>query len=268
VSGGARRTRLARFTVDLARDAYRADPASELVILEQPQPYSNHNGGAVRFGPDGMLYLGLGDGGSEGDPQGNGQDLGNWLSTIIRIDVRHASAAQPYVVPPDNPFVGTAGAKPEIWAYGLRNPWRMSFDSATGALWVGDVGQDRFEEVDVVRRGGNYGWSHVEGFSCYKPSTNCGIADTVPPLVVYPHGPECSISGGVVYRGRAIPALDGHYLYGDYCSGAVWALDASTRANPVRLATGVGNVVAFGTDAAGEVYVLTFGAPVLKVVPR
>src|SRR5262249_32930305 len=163
---------------------------------------------------DGMLYLGLGDGGSGGDPMGNGQNLGTWLGKVLRIDVR---GAQPYTVPGDNPFVGTQGALPEIWAFGFRNPWRMAFDSSTGALWVGDVGQDAVEEIDVVRRGSNYGWNRFEGNSCYR--SPCPAAGMVAPVATYTHSEGCSVSGGVVYRGRNVPKLVGWYLYADFCSG-------------------------------------------------
>lgn len=263
-----RRSVLARFTRD-AND-HAIDPASALVVLEIAQPYANHNGGAIRFGPDGMLYLGIGDGGSAGDPQGNGQNLGTLLGKVIRIDVRDASTARPYTVPPDNPFVGRAGARAEIWAYGLRNPWRMAFDAATGALWAGDVGQGAVEEVDVVQRGGNYGWSIVEGDRCYRPAQGCNRDGLTPPLASYDHGGgRCSITGGVVYRGRRVPEIAGAYLYADFCSGDVWAIRAdapAAPATPVRIASGVANLAAFGVDGAGEVYLLAFGQPLRQIV--
>ncbi|MBM3140418.1 MAG: PQQ-dependent sugar dehydrogenase [Chloroflexi bacterium] len=271
VAGGQRRTRLSRVTVDLARAPYRADPASELVVLEVPQPFSNHNGGAIRFGPDRMLYLGLGDGGSGGDPQRHGQNLGTLLGSVIRIDVLAATPDRPYTVPADNPFVGRAGARPEIWAWGLRNPWRMSFDPATGVLWLGDVGQNASEEVNVIERGGNYGWNVLEGFACFLTPGSCDRSGKIHPVVVYTQGfgkRECSITGGVVYRGSAVPALRGHYLYGDFCSGALWALDVESRGEPAQLATGVGSIASFARDAAGEVYVLAFGKPLLRIVAR
>ena len=173
-----------RFIVDTGRDPLTADPGSELVILEVEQPYANHNGGAIRFGPGGMLYLGLGDGGAAGDPQGNGQNLGTLLGSIIRIEVRDASAAEQYRIPPDNPFADTPGARGEIWAHGLRNPWRMAFDSA-GRLWVGDVGQRALEEIDVVERGGNYGWNRLEGTRCFRPSSGCDREGATPPVAEY-----------------------------------------------------------------------------------
>ncbi len=265
VRGTPRMTRLSRFTVDLA-DPLRVEPGSELMILEVEQPYSNHNGGAIRFGPDGMLYLGYGDGGSGGDPRGHGQNLATLLGTIIRIDVRDASVAAPYAVPADNPFIGTAGARPEIWAYGLRNPWRMDFDQKTGALWAADVGQQEVEEIDRIERGGNYGWNILEGTHCFQPAEGCDATGTVLPVAEYGHNLGCSVTGGVVYRGEAIPALVGHYLFADYCSGRLWALPVDGGAI-VELDRLPGEVASFGTDADGEVHVLTFDGAVLRIVP-
>ena len=263
VRGGERRTRLSRFT---AADGV-AEPGSELVILEVAQPFSNHNGGAVRFGPDGMLYLGLGDGGSAGDPAGNAQDLGTLLGSILRIDVRAASATERYRVPDDNPFVGVLGARPEIWAYGLRNPWRMAFDPQGGELWVGDVGQNRIEEVDLVVRGGNYGWNRLEGDDCYQPRSGCDREGTEPPVAAYDHREGCSVTGGVVYRGRAVPELDGAYLFGDFCSGRVWAMDASVGAPAVPVADTGASIASFA-QIGEELWVLRFGGPVLRAVSR
>ena len=265
VRGTPRMTRLSRFTVDLA-DPLRVEPGSELVVLEVEQPYSNHNGGAIRFGPDGMLYLGYGDGGSGGDPRGHGQNLATLLGSIIRIDVREASPAAPYAVPADNPFIGVAGARPEIWAWGLRNPWRMDFDPETGALWAADVGQQEVEEIDRIERGGNYGWNILEGTRCFEPSSGCDRTGTVLPVAEYGHNLGCSVTGGVVYRGEAIPALVGHYLFADYCSGRLWALPVDGGAI-LELDRLPGEVASFGTDADGEVYVLTFGGAVLRIVP-
>ncbi len=259
VEGGPRRTRLSRFTIA----GGVADPASELVILEVAQPFSNHNGGAVRFGPDAMLYLGLGDGGSGGDPQGNGQNAGTLLGSVLRLDVREPSEAAPYRVPADNPFVGAPGARPEIWALGLRNPWRMAFDPASGELWLGDVGQSSVEEVDVVVRGGNYGWNRLEGDDCFRPRSGCDRAGTVAPVASYDHGKGCSVSGGVVYRGAAVPELAGAYVYGDFCSGRVWALDAASRGAAVRVADTGASIASFA-QVGEELWLLRFGGSVLR----
>ena len=261
VAGGERRTRLSRFEVE--RD--RAVSGSELVLLEQSQPFSNHKGGALRFGPDGMLYVGLGDGGSQGDPSNRAQDLDQWLGKVLRLDVRYPRVGRVYDIPPDNPFVGRAGAKPEVWAYGFRNPWRLSFDAATGALWVADVGQNTVEEIDVVERGANLGWRRFEANDCYRGPCDDRGGLTFP-VATYTHAEGCSVTGGVVYRGRAVPALVGWYLYADYCSGRVWAMPARGGA-PVALLGqgGARNVTSFGTDEAGEVYLAVQGGPVLRV---
>ncbi|MEE8336666.1 MAG: PQQ-dependent sugar dehydrogenase [Dehalococcoidia bacterium] len=253
-----RRSVLSRFTVPAGSDV--ADAGSELVILEVGQPFRNHNGGAVRFGPDGMLYLGFGDGGSGGDPRGNGQDPSTLLGSVIRIDVRGASEARPYVIPSDNPiFAAALNARPETWAYGFRNPWRMAFDPATGALWLADVGQDAVEEIDVVTAGSNYGWNRLEGESCYSPASGCERAGTVLPLATYTHADGCSISGGAVYRGDAVPALRGWYVYGDFCTGTIWSLPADGSQEPAVLVASDLNIASFGVDGAGELYVLDFG---------
>jgi len=203
-----RRTVLARFEV--VDDEAALD--SQLVILEVEQPYANHNGGSIRFGPDGLLHLGLGDGGSGGDPLDHGQSPGTLLGSIIRIDVRRATPDRPYTVPDDNPGRSIEGSLPKIYAYGFRNPWRMSFDPATGALWAGDVGQNNIEEIDVIQPGGNYGWNILEGSVCYDPAVNCSAMGTILPLAEYTHDEGCSVTGGVVYRGDAIPDLQGYYL--------------------------------------------------------
>ncbi len=258
-----RRTVLSRFEV---RDD-TADRASELVILEVAQPFPNHKGGAIRFGPDGLLYLGLGDGGGAGDPSNNGQNLGVLLAKMLRIDVRNATAEQPYVVPSDNPFVEQEGARPEIWAFGLRNPWRTTFDLATGQLWAGDVGASAVEEVNILERGGNYGWDRLEGNDCHEPRSDCDRDGSIAPVASYTHDDGCSITGGVVYRGAALPALAGNYLYGDYCSGQIWALRADGGSEPVTVAGTDGNrrVSSFATDAAGEVFLLIHGGPILRI---
>lgn len=262
-AGEPPRSVLARFEV--VEDT--ADPATRLEVLVLPQPGYNQNGGAIRFGPDGMLYLGLGDGSAATDPFENGQNLGTLLGSVIRIDVSESSATEPYTVPPDNPFVGVEGARDEIWAYGFRNPWRMAFDPEDGALWLGDVGFIDNEEVNRVRRGANHGWNVAEGFGCLTPARECATAGMTPPVTAYGHDDgRCSVTGGVVYRGDALRALRGVYLFGDFCSGEVFALRPPTedaeppigRTEPVVLVTGAGLLVSFGLDADGEVLVVDY----------
>jgi glucose/arabinose dehydrogenase len=265
-------TRVSLFRV--SADPDRADPASESVVFAVDQPFDNHNGGQITFGPDGYLYIGLGDGGSGGDPLGNGQSLAEPLGSILRIDV---AGGVPYAVPPDNPFVGVAGALPEIWAYGLRNPWRFSFDRATGDLYIADVGQNQWEEVnwapaaEGAGRGANYGWSRMEGRHCFQ-SDGCDQTDLVLPVLEYDHSAGCSISGGYVYRGAAIPGLQGHYFYADFCADWVrsFRLDAGAvveEADWPTLRPG-GGILSFGEDAAGELYILSVAGRVSKIVPR
>ncbi|HWB81229.1 MAG TPA: PQQ-dependent sugar dehydrogenase [Nannocystaceae bacterium] len=217
VPGGAAMTsRIARFHSD--DDGLGIDPASEEVVLEVEQPYSNHNGGHLEFGPDGMLYFGLGDGGSAGDPHGNGQDPDALLGKLLRIDVR----ALPYAIPPDNPFADGGGA-PEVWAMGLRNPWRWGFDRESGALWLGDVGQNRFEEVDVIVRGGNYGWGRKEGFECIG-TTDCDDPAFVDPIAAYRNNGAATVVGGQVLRGSELGELEGAFVYSDFYDGTIWAV--------------------------------------------
>ncbi len=248
----------------------RADETSEEVLLTQAQPYSNHNGGQLAFGPDGYLYLGLGDGGSGGDPSGNGQNLGTLLAKLLRLDV---SPATGYAVPTDNPFVSTAGARPEIWAYGLRNPWRFSFDRVTGDLYIADVGQDAFEEVDLQPAGStggeNYGWKIMEASTCYNASA-CDESGLTLPIIEYPHGPQwgTSISGGYVYRGEAVPALEGRYVFADFTSGRVWSAGATDgwQVTPL-LETGF-NVSTFGEGVDGELYVADYSGGLIYRLAR
>lgn len=251
-AGGPRRSVFARFTVAGAPPS--ASLASRLVLLEVPQPFSNHNGGMLAFGQDGMLYASLGDGGSGGDPQNHGQDLSTLLGSILRLDVRNASAAAPYVVPPDNPFVGTAGAAPEIWCYGLRNPWRFSFDRQTGELWVGDVGQGAREEVSVAARGSNLGWNVYEGTLAYSNPSNIPATSFTRPVVDHDRNDGASVIGGYVYRGAAIPSLVGRYLYGDFVSGRLWTIvPAQGAASRLEVGT-IPSLTSFGEDRAGELY--------------
>ena len=241
------------------RDELRADPASERVLLHIAQPFVNHNGGGLAFGPDGYLYIGTGDGGSGGDPLGNGQALDTLLGKLLRIDV-DSTASGPYGIPPDNPFASSGSARPEIWAYGLRNPWRFSFDRPTGTLWIGDVGQSELEEVNRAPAGAprlNYGWNVTEGSSCYEPPQGCDTSGLEPPIATYSHAQGCSITGGYVYRGDRYPVLEGAYLFADYCSGTIWSLNAAggSPQRPVELVASERALSSFGEDEAGELYV-------------
>ncbi|WP_247231631.1 sorbosone dehydrogenase family protein [Telluribacter sp. SYSU D00476] len=254
-------TVIARYKVDPSNPT-TADPASETILLTFPQPYSNHNGGAVKFGPDGYLYVSVGDGGSGGDPQNNAQNRNNLLGTILRLDV-NATTKGNYGIPDGNPFKGnTQQGREEIYAYGLRNPWRMSFDSQTGALWTGDVGQNSIEEIDIIKAGGNYGWRIKEGNDCFNPSSNCNEQGLVAPIFTYSQrNGDKSITGGYVYRGSNLADLKGKYIYGDFVSGKVWALEfTGEKASDNRLVTNLaGTISAFGVDANNELYILNYG---------
>jgi len=260
---------LSRFRID-QEDPSRVDPASEEVLLRQPQPWRNHNGGMIAFGPDGYLYLSLGDGGAANDPQGNGQDLSTWLGSILRIDVDRAEEGRPYAVPEDNPFVdGPEGARPEIWAFGLRNVWRFSFDRETGELWAGDVGQNTTEEVDLVVKGGNYGWRRFEAERVFDADTELALEPAIAPVSSYPRSEGISITGGVVYRGQRFPSMQGWYLYGDYVSGNLWRVTRGADGEfTTDLAARTGRSIAsFGEDDEGELYVCSFDGGVYRVVP-
>jgi glucose/arabinose dehydrogenase len=255
-AGNPRRSVLSRFSAN----AGAMDMGSERVILEIAEPYPNHNGGQLAFGPDGMLYVAVGDGGSAGDPHGNGQNLGTLLGSILRIDV----SGDGYTVPGDNPFVGRQGARGEIWAYGLRNPWRFGFDRQTGALWAGDVGQNRWEEVDRVTRGGNYGWNIMEGFSCFS-TANCNQSGLIAPRAVYGHGDGCSVTGGFVYRGPSMPELNGYYVYGDFCTGNIWGVNTSGGSPPVLLAASGAPISSFAELPNGELLAITFSNRIMRL---
>ena len=261
---------LASYQVSSGAD--RADAASAAIRLTVEQPYDNHNGGHIAFGPDGYLYMGIGDGGSGGDPDGHGQSRNDLLGSLLRLDV---SGATGYSVPADNPFVGTAGARGELWDWGLRNPWRFSFDRSTGDLYIGDVGQSEREEVDVSTaatgggKGLNYGWSIMEGTRCYNAGS-CDMTGLTLPVLDYTHSDGCSVTGGFVYRGAAIPALAGTYFYSDYCGGWVRSFRysggmATETGTWDALAPG-GNVPSFGEDGAGELYVLSSSGGVYRIV--
>ena len=249
-----RRTLIARFQVTSDPDV--ADPDSETVLLSYDQPFDNHNGGWLAFGPDGKLYIASGDGGSLNDPANNAQNLGTPLGKILRIDADGS-------IPPDNPFVGQQGARGEIWAYGLRNPYRCSFDRATGTLWAGDVGQDMWEEIDHIVKGGNYGWRKFEGNHDVQPA-DPDPGNAVGPVFEYAHEEgRCSITGGYVYRGAALPSAAGRYFYADYCSGEVWSFAGGTS-------TPVGTVptpTSFGEDHAGELYITSFDGHLYRLAP-
>jgi glucose/arabinose dehydrogenase len=253
----------------VAADPNRADPASAATVLAMDDPAGNHNGGMIAFGPDGDLWTGTGDGGSAGDPWDHARDRGSLLGKLLRLDVR----AAPYAIPPDNPFA-RGGGRGEIWALGLRNPWRFSFDRQTGELWTGDVGQNAWEEVDVEdpRSGGglHYGWKTMEGLHCFSPRNGCDPAGLHLPIHEYGHDQGCSVTGGYVYRGRAIPGLVGAYLFSDYCSGTIWALtrDAAGRATVAPLLESHLAVSSFGEDEAGELYVCDHrGGVVYRIQP-
>lgn len=251
---------ISRFRVSAA-DPDRADAQSEEELLRIPQPDWNHNGGTLEFGPDGYLYIGLGDGGGTRDRYGHGQNLGTLLGSILRIDVDHRSESRPYAVPADNPFVDRAGACPEIWAYGLRNVWRLSFDRESGLLWAADNGEDLWEEIDLITRGGNFGWNLREGKHKFGLKGSDARPDLIEPIWEYHHSVGMSIIGGCVYRGARVPALQGAYLYGDYVTGAMWALRYDQERQQVTENRPLHNdglpVLTFGQDEDREVYATT-----------
>ncbi len=251
-------TVVARYSVS-PLDANRANPSSAVPILTIAQPFANHNGGQLQFGPDGYLYIGMGDGGSGGDPGNRAQNLGDLLGKMLRIDVDSAS---PYAIPPSNPFVGQAGIRPEIWSYGLRNPWRFSFDRTTGDLWLADVGQGTWEEVDFQPStsigGENYGWRRMEGTHCFNPPSNCNPGNNlVLPIVEYDHSFGCSVTGGYVYRGTRSARLIGRYIYGDFCSGRIFGTTRTSNGavTTSQLIDVPFNISTFGEDVTGEIYV-------------
>ncbi|MDB6055628.1 MAG: Protein up-regulated by thyroid hormone-putative PQQ-dependent glucose dehydrogenase [Verrucomicrobiales bacterium] len=273
-----RRTVISEFQVS-KQDPDKADPATERVVLTVAQPYGNHKGGTIIFGPDKYLYCGYGDGGAGNDPHGNGQKMSILLAKVIRIDVNSKDPGLEYSIPKDNPFVGKENARGEIWALGVRNPWRMSFDTKTGLLYAGEVGQDLWEEVDIIEKGGNYGWNIREAFHPFQNHTSS--AKFVEPLIEYPHKeqqstnhlPGLSITGGYVYHGKKVPALEGVYLYADWATGNLFGLryennkvttDGVLELGP-KIPNPVRNIAAFGQDNAGEVYVLAFDGHIYEL---
>jgi glucose/arabinose dehydrogenase len=260
-------TRIERYRVSADPDV--ADPASASLVLAVDQPYANHNGGMLLFGRDGMLYVGMGDGGSGGDPNGNGQNPSVLLGKLLRLDVDHGT---PYAIPADNPYAGRSDARPEIWAIGLRNPWRFAFDRVDRRLYVADVGQNAWEEVDVVdevRAAVNYGWNAMEGNHCYGGAACEGMTALERPVLEYGHGDGCSITGGFVYRGSAIPSARGHYFYSDYCEGWLRSFRLSSGAATDQREWDVGSlgsVLSFGEDARGELYILSASGTVFRIV--
>jgi hypothetical protein len=262
-----RRTVISRFQVS-ASDPNKADESSELVLLEFNQPYSNHNGGQLSFGPDGYLYIASGDGGSGGDPQNHGQRPETLLGAILRIDINRQEGGKKYGIPEDNPFANNSeGFREEIFAYGLRNPWRFSFDTQTGMLWTGDVGQNRAEEINIIFKGRNYGWNTMEGFNCFNPASGCNQQGLQLPIWEYTHNNgDRSITGGFVYRGTEITGLLGRYLYADFVSGRIWTLDFSDFDNPVNTEILRANfsVSSFGIDQSNELYLCGFDGKIYK----
>ena len=246
-----------------------ADPGSAFQILRVPQPFSNHNGGQLQFGADGMLYVGMGDGGDGGDPLGHGQNLSTLHGALLRLDVDGGS---PYAIPGDNPFAGGGGGLPEIWGYGLRNPWRFSFDRAGQDLYIADVGQNRLEEINMASSsasGLNYGWNTMEGTECFGGGA-CDPAGLTLPVHEYGHGEGCSVTGGYVYRGPSMPSLSGHYFYSDFCTGWIRSFrvaDGQAVDHTEWDVPNPGRVTSFGEDDQGELYVLTSGGVVYRIDP-
>lgn len=252
----ATHTVISRISADKS-NPNRLDPGSEEVLLTFKQPRSNHNGGQLAFGPDGMLYIAAGDGGGSGDPDGNGQNKNTLLGKILRIDVDRKDGDRAYAIPAGNPFISGGGA-PEIYAYGLRNPWRFSFDVKTGQLWAADVGQNKLEEINIITAGGNYGWNVREGTACYKPAKGCASEGLIPPIFEYGRDKGVSITGGYVYRGEQIPALTGWYVYADYATGTIWGLRQlpDGKVDNRTLLESRTQITSFGTDDKGEIYVV------------
>ncbi len=263
-----RSTRISEFQV--SSDPNIADPNSERILIALEQPATNHNGGMIEFGSDGYLYIGLGDGGSAGDPWGNAQDRYTLLGSILRIDVDNKDEGLEYAIPPDNPLVGDNAFRKEIYAWGLRNPWRFSFDRTNGKLWCGDVGQNSWEEIDIIGKGNNLGWNITEGLHCYQSGCNPWEFNT--PVFEYSHALGESVTGGYVYRGTSLPQLDGFYIFGDYVSRRIWALkydyDGRDVLSSNQVLTSPAHITSFGEDESGELYIVGYNGNIYKVIAR
>ena len=265
-----RRSVVSRFKVSNPKTG-KGETTSEQILLEIDQPFSNHNGGHIAFGPDGYLYIAVGDGGKANDPYNNGQNLSTLLGSILRIDVSRVDSENGYKVPSDNPFVNIDGnAKTEIWAYGLRNPWRFSFDRDTGDLWAGDVGQNRFEEIDLIKIGGNYGWKIMEGLSCFPRGKQCDSSGIQSPVIEYGRADGCSVTGGYVYRGKRLPSLFGAYIYGDFCTGNIWAFryDGTSVTEHLKLVDSNLRISSFAEDRDGEIYIVSYTKGIYRLVNK
>jgi glucose/arabinose dehydrogenase len=262
-------TRVERFTVTVGSPNV-ANAASAKLIIGIDQPFTNHNGGQLQFGPDGKLYIGMGDGGSGGDPLNHGQDRTTLLGDLLRIDI---DAGDPYAIPADNPYATSAQFRREIWAYGLRNPWRFSFDRTDGVIYIADVGQNLFEEVNAVpaaQAGVNYGWRIMEAAHCYPTGSNCTTTGLQQPVHEYSHNDGCSVTGGYVYRGSRIPGIVGHYFYSDFCTGFLKSfklVNGSATDHRTWSIGDIGSVMSFGQDASGELYMLTSNGRVSRIIP-
>ncbi|MEP0354503.1 PQQ-dependent sugar dehydrogenase [Paraglaciecola sp.] len=260
---GTRRTRISRFLLTKKDREYRL--SNEKVILEIQQPYSNHNGGQIAFGPDGYLYIGMGDGGSAGDPQGHGQNTQTLLGNMLRIDINTTNNV-PYGIPSDNPYVKHSNFKPEIWAFGLRNPWRFSFSA--NVLITADVGQYKYEEISVIEKGQNYGWNTMEASHCYQPKTLCNTDNLTLPKLEYGRSEGQSITGGYIYTGNVNSRLINHYIYADFVSGNIWGVKYPDFTNPTKLLSNQGNISTFAVDNQGELYLAGFSKGIIyQIVP-
>ncbi|MFQ5771135.1 MAG: PQQ-dependent sugar dehydrogenase, partial [bacterium] len=259
-SSSQRRTVISRFSVD-AEDPNQGNPDSEFILMQFSQPFSNHNGGMIQFASDGYLYIATGDGGSSGDPQNNAQNRATILGKILRLDVDNPSGGRNYGIPATNPFAGNSqGFREEIWVYGLRNPWRFSFDSVTNQMWAGDVGQGSWEEIDLIEKGQNYGWNCMEGTHGFPPGSNCSTTGLTLPIVEYSHSAGISVTGGYVYRGSLRPELEGAYVYADFGSGRIWLLrheNDQITADSLLLDTSI-RISSFGVDENNELYIIQY----------